>query len=136
MTEQELQQLCGKENPFRVPEGYFEAFNEQMMAKIAATATSTKSVRLHDNSKKKVVWLRPLLATAACICVAIFALALIFNQKVEQKEDGSVVLRFKSNQRQQIFSWVLGFGTAVTVVNPSTLKEELKAEIKKLAEKY
>lgn len=58
------------------------------------------------------------------------------DQKVEQKEDGSVVLRFKSNQRQQIFSWVLGFGTAVTVINPSTLKEELKAEIKKLAEKY
>lgn len=58
------------------------------------------------------------------------------NQKVEQKEDGSVLLKFKSNQRQQIFSWVLGFGIAVTVLNPPELKEELRAEIKKLSEKY
>ena len=58
------------------------------------------------------------------------------NQTVEQKEDGSVLLRFTSNQRQQIFSWVLGFGTAVTVLNPPKLREELIAEIAKLTEKY
>lgn len=107
MTEQELQQLCGKENPFRVPEGYFEAFNEQMMAKIAATATSTKSVRLHDNSKKKVVWLRPFLATAACICVAIFALALIFNQKVEQKDNATAQYAYNDEYIEDVIDYAM-----------------------------
>lgn len=58
------------------------------------------------------------------------------DQEMEQKEDGSVLLKFKSNQKQQIFSWVLGFGTAVTVIKPVELKEDLKAEINRLAEKY
>ena len=58
------------------------------------------------------------------------------DQKVEQNEDGSVLLKFKSNQRQQIFSWVLGFGTAVTVVNPPELRGNLITEIDNLARKY
>ncbi|MDO5446479.1 MAG: hypothetical protein Q4F34_01710 [Prevotellaceae bacterium] len=74
MTEQELEKLCSKENPFRVPEGYFEDFQQQMMEKIAATP-----------KKARMVWLRPLLAAAACVCVAVFALSLIFSQKVEEQ---------------------------------------------------
>lgn len=57
-------------------------------------------------------------------------------QSVEQMDDGSVILKFKSNQRQQISSWVLGFGTSVTVKNPPELKDNLRSEIKKLSEKY
>ena len=58
------------------------------------------------------------------------------NQTVEQKEDGSVVLKFKSNQRQQVFSWVLSFGDAVTIINPPELINDMKAEIKRLSKKY
>lgn len=32
--DKELKARCGKENPFRTPEGYFEQFHEQLMASL------------------------------------------------------------------------------------------------------
>ncbi|MBR2107727.1 MAG: WYL domain-containing protein, partial [Treponema sp.] len=58
------------------------------------------------------------------------------NQTVEQNADGSVLLKFKSNQKQQVLSWVLSFGNAVKVVNPPELVEKVKEEINKMIEKY
>ena len=60
----------------------------------------------------------------------------IKNQIMEQKEDGSVYLKFSSNQRQQILSWVLGFGPSVTVLAPEGLKQDVMASVKAVAEKY
>ena len=57
-------------------------------------------------------------------------------QKMKQNKDGSVLLKFKSNQKEQIFSWVLGFGSSVTVLNPPEMIEKLKAEAKAIAKKY
>ena len=36
--ERELMARCGKENPFKVPEGYFEHFHEQLMSNLPETA--------------------------------------------------------------------------------------------------
>ena len=58
------------------------------------------------------------------------------DQVMEQREDGSVYLKFKSNQRQQILNWVLGFGGAVTVLSPETLKDELKKAAEDIMKKY
>ena len=58
------------------------------------------------------------------------------NQIMEQKEYGSVYLKFSSNQRQQILSWVLGFGPSVTVLAPEGLKQDVMASVKAVAEKY
>ncbi len=58
------------------------------------------------------------------------------NQTASQNDDGTVLLKFSSNQRQMVFSWVMGFGDAVTVIKPERLREEIKAECKLLAEKY
>ena len=58
------------------------------------------------------------------------------NQIMEQKEDGSVYLKFSSNQRQQILSWVLGFGPSVTVLAPEGLRQDVIASVKAVAEKY
>lgn len=58
------------------------------------------------------------------------------DQVMEQKEDGSVLLKFSSNQKQQITSWVLGFGPAVTVIAPDSLKEEIRLSAEQLLEKY
>ena len=58
------------------------------------------------------------------------------NQIMEQNEDGSVYLKFSSNQRQQILSWVLGFGPSVTVLAPEGLKQDVMASVKAVAEKY
>ena len=58
------------------------------------------------------------------------------NQTVEQNADGSVLLKFKSNQKQQVLSWVLSFGKAVKVLNPPELIEKVKEEIKKISKLY
>lgn len=58
------------------------------------------------------------------------------NQTVEQNEDGSVLLKFKSNQKQQVLSWVLSFGNSVKVLNPPELVEKVKEEIKKISKLY
>ena len=36
--EKELTARCGKEHPFKVPEGYFEHFHEQLMSHLPETA--------------------------------------------------------------------------------------------------
>lgn len=38
--EKELMARCGKEHPFKVPEGYFEQFHEQLMSSLPETDTA------------------------------------------------------------------------------------------------
>ena len=58
------------------------------------------------------------------------------NQLVAQHEDGSVLLKFSSNQKQMVFSWEMGFGDSVTVIKPARLREEIREECRKMAGKY
>lgn len=58
------------------------------------------------------------------------------NQLITQHEDGTVLLKFNSNQKQMVFSWAMGFGDSVTVIKPARLREEIRAECEKMAEKY
>lgn len=58
------------------------------------------------------------------------------NQVVEQREDGSVFLKFSSNQRQQVCSWVMGFGPSVEVLSPDFLREEIRENAEKMLGKY
>lgn len=58
------------------------------------------------------------------------------DQELIRQNDGSILLKFKSNQKEMVLSWVLGFGNAVTVLNPPELVEMMKKEIKGLVEKY
>ena len=39
--EKDLMAQCGKERPFKVPEGYFEQFHEQLMKNLPANETAT-----------------------------------------------------------------------------------------------
>ena len=57
-------------------------------------------------------------------------------QQMEQREDGSVYLKFSSNQRPQVLSWVLGFGPAVKVLAPESLKDEVIESAKKVLGRY
>jgi len=58
------------------------------------------------------------------------------NQTLKQNEDGSVLLKFTSNQKQQVLSWVMSFGDAVTVISPESLKNDIISNAKKLIGKY
>ncbi|MCI6798654.1 MAG: WYL domain-containing protein [Spirochaetia bacterium] len=58
------------------------------------------------------------------------------DQIIEQNEDGTVLLKFKSNQSQMIYTWLLSFGNNATVIKPQELREKIRAECEKVAEKY
>ncbi len=56
--EQYLIEKVGKQNPFRVPEGYFDTLASQVMSKIDAEGNKPKEVPLVAK-KAKTIWLRP-----------------------------------------------------------------------------
>lgn len=58
------------------------------------------------------------------------------DQQIEEKDGGAVVLRFKSNQKEMIFTWVMGFGANVTVLKPKSLQDKIKLECQNLLNKY
>ncbi len=58
------------------------------------------------------------------------------NQSVQALEDGSVLLKFMSNQKEMVFNWVMSFGNAATVVKPDELRKKIKEEASLMAEKY
>lgn len=58
------------------------------------------------------------------------------SQSIVQNEDGSVTLCFKTNQKQIVVSWVLGFGTAVRVIKPAWLAEKILEEARKIFMMY
>ena len=58
------------------------------------------------------------------------------DQIIKQQEDGSVLLKFKSNQSQMIYTWLLSFCNNATVIKPEELREKIRAECEKVAEKY
>lgn len=57
-------------------------------------------------------------------------------QKISVNKDGSAVLKFKSNQKEMIFSWVMSFGNAVTVLKPASLAAKVKEECRLMIKKY
>lgn len=58
------------------------------------------------------------------------------NQIIEQKNDGSVLLKFSSNQKQQVLSWILGFGNVVKVLNPPELVKAVKEKAMLMLKTY
>lgn len=58
------------------------------------------------------------------------------DQQVRMNEDGSVTLIFSTNQKQQVQSWVMGFGTAVRVMRPKWLSEKITVGARKVWEMY
>lgn len=57
-------------------------------------------------------------------------------QIIEQKDDGSILLKFKSNQKEMLFTWIMSFGSSATVIKPESLRNKIKEECLKMAEKY
>ncbi|GHU66178.1 hypothetical protein FACS189447_06490 [Spirochaetia bacterium] len=57
-------------------------------------------------------------------------------QKVTQNKDGTVHVRFTTNQLPEVLYRVLSWGGAVKVLSPPELIEQVKAEIAKMEKKY
>lgn len=58
----------GKENPFRVPEGYFDSLASEVMARVDASEAPAPR-------KARQVWLRPVLYAAASVCALFISVA-------------------------------------------------------------
>ena len=57
-------------------------------------------------------------------------------QTVEQKEDGSVYVKFTTTQMPEVLRWVLGQGHTVKVINPPELVEMVIGEVEKMRGMY
>ena len=76
--EKEMQERFGKENPFRVPEGYFDQLTDRVMAQLPEREQQAEQISLSDrHPKSRLVALRPWLYAAACT-VAVVVMGLTF----------------------------------------------------------
>ena len=78
--EKYLIEKVGRENPFRVPEGYFDTLVDQVMERVDASPAPVVPLSEH---KPRVVWLRPVLYAAASVC-ALFISVVAYQNYTEQ----------------------------------------------------
>ena len=64
--------------------------------------------------------------------IGTYALNRIWHSKqtVEERDDGSIYVKFETTQKKEVVRWVLGQGHTVKVLGPQELVEEIKAELK------
>lgn len=66
-----LKQTVGNRNPFRVPNGYFEQFTEQVMQQLPAREQPIAPQQTLSQPRARKVQLRPWLYAAACTALAL-----------------------------------------------------------------
>ena len=70
--------------------------------------------------------------------IGTYALNRIWHseQIVEERQDGSIYVRFKTTQKHEIVRWILGQGHTVKVLGPVELIDEIKNEIDLMTSLY
>ena len=58
------------------------------------------------------------------------------SQKLEHKAGGAIELSMEVGGAAEVRSWVLSFGSGAEVLEPPALRDEVRAELKKAAERY
>jgi hypothetical protein len=93
--EEIIKMRCGKENPFRVPQGYFDDFATKLMAQLPEK--EEKVIKLVPKHNR---WhtLRPMLYIAACICAAIFSVTLVMKHNSHEQNNGVNTARMEIQQ--------------------------------------
>lgn len=73
--DKELREMFGQQNPFRVPEGYFDTLTERVMSNLPDR-------KPQEARKSKLVALRPWLYAAACVVVlVVMSVVWLFRQQ-------------------------------------------------------
>lgn len=99
MDEKKLRELVGQQKPFKVPEGYFEDFNERLLA------------RLPQQQKAKTVSLRPKLwRYAAAVVVAIGLGAALY---ISQSEENTTVYASQEEYYNEALDYVMVGNTEI-----------------------
>lgn len=70
--------------------------------------------------------------------IGTYALNRIWHseQVVEEREDGSVYVKFETTQKKEVLRWVLGQGHTVKVLGPQELVDEVKGELEATRKMY
>lgn len=70
--------------------------------------------------------------------IGTYALNRIWHseQTVEERDDGSIYVKFQTTQRREVIRWVLGQGHTVKVLGPKELVDEVKEELELTKEMY
>lgn len=81
MTEEELKKKIGTANPFRVPDGYFEGFADNMMRLLPERETSPVAADVAVRNAapapaRRRLW-RPWLYAAAALCAVAFIIGAV-----------------------------------------------------------
>lgn len=80
--EKDILKRCKKENPFKVPDGYFDTLTSRIMSNIPTEETKVISIK---TARRKNGWIKWSGLVAACFVGALICINA-FN-KTEQKED-------------------------------------------------
>jgi len=59
-----------------------------------------------------------------------------YNQKIQDNEDGSIILKMQISGKFEIKRWVASFGTYAEILKPESLREEFKKDIQQLYLQY
>ena len=78
-----IKHQMGRENPFRVPEGYFEDLVSSISTRFLDENQS--DISLHPHRRIKLIGI-----AAACICAAIFGISVYFGRNEKQSTNASV----------------------------------------------
>lgn len=82
--EQYLIEKLGKENPFRVPDDYFDSLTSQVMARVDAEKKQPAG------PKARTVWLRPVLYAVASVCALFVSVVAYHNYSAQNQGDRSL----------------------------------------------
>ena len=58
------------------------------------------------------------------------------SQTLDREDDGSVILTVELSSTRSFMSWVLGFRSAATVLEPAAFVEEMRIEIERMSRNY
>ena len=92
--EKYIEELVGKRNPFKVPEGYFEQLTDQVMQSLPERRPSAKTI-----------WMRPVFYAAASICALLVCAAvwLSWPDSSQQRQVAEVVQKQQVQQPDDAF---------------------------------
>ena len=85
LKDKNLEDICGKENPFSVPEGYFEHFTQQLMEKLPQKEISSDIP--HHNHTTTWQRIKPWFYMVAMFCGIIAGARYIIGPTVHQAEE-------------------------------------------------
>jgi len=79
--EKYIEDMVGKRNAFRVPDGYFDNFTAQMMLQLPEKPVAAMK---ELKPRAKSIWLRPIFYAAASVCAIVISATIWFAMPSEQ----------------------------------------------------